>query len=59
MLFDLSGTPLGETIPDFHNMEFRLKQFRDAVNENSANRLNLVSDLIREIEKRADEMIIC
>ena len=30
MLADIPDT-LGETIPDFHNMEFRLKQLRDAV----------------------------
>ena len=30
MLADIPET-LGETIPDFHNMEFRLKQLRDAV----------------------------
>ena len=30
MLADIPDK-LGETIPDFHNMEFRLKQLRDAV----------------------------
>jgi len=59
MLSDLPGEPLGETIPDFHNMEFRLKQFRDAVQENKAGRVNAVADLIEEIEKRAEEMVLC
>ena len=47
---------LEETIPDFHNMEFRLKQLRDAIAENKANRLDEVKYYIDEIEKRADEM---
>ncbi|MBL7969867.1 MAG: aminoglycoside phosphotransferase family protein [Prolixibacteraceae bacterium] len=58
MLSDIPE-PLGETIPDFHNMEFRLKQFRDAVAQNAAGRLSEVGDLVAEIEKRADEMCIC
>lgn len=58
MLSDIPE-PLGETIPDFHNMEFRLKQFYDAKGLNVAGRLNEVTDLIAEIEKRADEMCSC
>jgi len=49
---------LGEIIPDFHNMEFRLKQFRDAVEANAAGRLEEVKDLVAEIEKRAKDMCI-
>lgn len=56
MLADLPDGPLHETIPNFHNMEFRLQQFRDAVNENAAGRVAEISDLVREIENRADEM---
>lgn len=47
---------LGETIPDFHNMEFRLKQLREAVAADAAGRLAEVKDYVEEIEKRADEM---
>ena len=54
-LADIPET-LGETIPDFHNMEFRLKQLRDAVAANAAGRLTEVQYYIDEIEKRADEM---
>lgn len=54
-LADLPET-LGETIPDFHNMEFRLQQLRDAVAANSAGRIAEVQYFIDEIEKRADEM---
>ena len=58
MLADIPE-PLGETIPDFHNMEFRLKQFREAVTNNAANRLSEVTGLVAEIEKRAKEMCLC
>lgn len=54
-LADIPET-LGETIPDFHNMEFRLKQLRDAVKANAAGRLGEVSYYIDEIEARAKEM---
>lgn len=47
---------LGETIPDFHNMEFRMKQLREAVAANTAGRLHEVQDIVDAIEKDADEM---
>ena len=55
MLADIPDT-LGETIPDFHNMEFRLKQLRDAVAADAAGRGQEGQDFLDEIEKRADEM---
>lgn len=55
MLADIP-VQLGETIKDFHNMEFRLQQLRDAVKENKAGRLAEVQTYVDEIEKRADEM---
>ena len=58
MLADLDGGPLFETIPDFHNMEFRLRQFREAVAEDKAGRVAEVKDLIDYIEARADEMVV-
>lgn len=58
MLSDLPADALGETIPNFHNMEFRLKQFHDAVEANAAGRLEEVKDLVAEIEKRAKDMCI-
>ena len=47
---------LGETIPDFHNMEFRLKQLREAVAADAAGRVNEVKDILDEVEKRAENM---
>ncbi|MDL2319687.1 aminoglycoside phosphotransferase family protein, partial [Alistipes sp. OttesenSCG-928-B03] len=37
-------------------MEFRLKQFREAVEANAAGRLDSVRDIVDEIERRAEEM---
>ncbi len=47
---------LGETIPDFHNMEFRLKQLREAVAADPKGRVAEVKLYLDEIERRADEM---
>lgn len=58
MLSDLPEGSLGETIPNFHNMEFRLQQFHDAVKANAAGRLEEVKELIEEVEKRAEAMCI-
>jgi len=58
VLADIPEGVLGETIPNFHNMEFRLKQFHDAVAANPAGRVEMVKDLIDEVEKRAKAMCI-
>lgn len=55
MLADID-TKLGETIPDFHNMEFRLSQLREAISTNAVGRLTEVQDLVDELEKRAETM---
>jgi Ser/Thr protein kinase RdoA (MazF antagonist) len=58
MLADIPEGVLGETIPNFHNMEFRLQQFQEALRLNAAGRMDEVKDLIGEIEKRAEAMCI-
>lgn len=58
LLADIEGGPLFETIKDFHNMEWRLQQFRDAVKNNAASRLSVVKDEIRQVEERAEEMCL-
>ena len=50
--------PLGETIPDFHNMELRLLQLKQAVNQNIAGRLNEVTKELELIEAHAEEMCV-
>ena len=47
---------LGEVIPKFHNMEFRLQQLREAVAENKADRLAEVQDIVDAIERDAEKM---
>jgi len=58
MLSDLDTDKLIETIPYFHNMEFRLEQFSEAVRKNAARRLGETQWMAEEIEKRAKEMCI-
>ena len=57
MLADIP-VQLGETIKDFHNMEFRLEQLRDVIQRDPAGRVKeeRVQKMLAEIEKRADEM---
>lgn len=55
MLVDLPET-LGETIPDFHNMELRMRQLRDAVAQDAKGRLSKVRDIVDELESHAHEM---
>lgn len=56
MLADLPGAPLAEPIPRFHDMEFRLAQFREAIDADVVGRVASVSDLINKILGRANEM---
>ena len=55
MLTDLP-VALGETIPDFHNMEFRLRQLREAVAADAAGRVAETKPMLDGIEQCANEM---
>lgn len=59
MLSDIDEK-LGETIPDFHNMELRVRQLREAVKNDAVGRMKEkeVRDILSEIEKYADEMCL-
>lgn len=57
MLTDLPET-LTETIPDFHNMELRLTQLREAVKADPVGRVAEVKPLLNQIEARAEEMCL-
>lgn len=50
--------PLVETIPDFHNMELRLRQLREAVEADAAGRLGEVRHYVDELERRAEAMCL-
>ncbi len=55
MLADIP-VQLGETIKDFHNIEFRLQQLKEAVAEDKKGRLADTRHIVEEIEKRAATM---
>lgn len=57
MLADIP-VKLGETIKDFHNMEFRIQQLREVVKADPVGRVGeeKVQQMLAEIDKRADEM---
>ncbi|MDR2448606.1 MAG: aminoglycoside phosphotransferase family protein [Prevotellaceae bacterium] len=55
MLSDIP-TRLGETIPNFHNMDFRFDQFREAVQTNPKGRVKSTRDFINELNLRIAEM---
>ncbi len=55
MLADIP-VQLGETIKDFHNIEFRLQQLHEAVAEDKMGRLADTRHIVEEIEKRAEGM---
>ena len=59
LLSDLKE-PVGEIIPDFHNIEFRLKQLDEAVADNRAGRMKdpEVQDYAAKIKAVADRMCL-
>lgn len=56
MLSDLPEGALGATIPDFHNIEFRLRTFRETVRRDPAGRLAGVNWLVDELLSRSGPM---
>jgi thiamine kinase-like enzyme len=59
LLTDLD-TPIGEIIPDFHNIEFRLKQMEDAVAEDRVGQMREVEvqKFVAKIWESADRMCL-
>lgn len=57
MLSDIDGK-LGDTIPDFHNMELRLRQLVDAVRDDKAGRIKEpeVQAILEDIDKYGEKM---
>jgi len=53
MLSDIPEGTIGEIIPDFHNMEFRLKQFKEAIEANAAGRLDEARELVDALLERS------
>lgn len=57
LLVDLPDE-LGEPIPDFHNMELRLRQLDEAVKNDAVGRVSEVRVELEQIAKRADTMTL-
>ncbi|MCG6186706.1 phosphotransferase enzyme family protein [Maribellus maritimus] len=55
-LADLPGKPLNETIVDFHNIEFRYRNFRKALEVNFQNRISLTQKEIDFVLEHEEEM---
>ena len=58
MLSDLPEGTIGEIIPHFHNMEFRLKQFGEAIDANAADRLDEARELVEKLLDRSETYCI-
>lgn len=56
MLADLPGKPLNETIPNFHNVSWRLDNFEQTLLRNPVNRVHQIGAEIEFIRERAEEM---
>ncbi|MDO6390092.1 aminoglycoside phosphotransferase family protein [Pontibacter sp. BT731] len=56
LLADMNARSLHESIPDFHNVEYRLKQFETALGENMAGRVKEVLPEIQFVRQRAHAM---
>ena len=59
LLTDLEA-PIGEIIPDFHNIEFRLKQLDDAIADDKAGRMKdlEVQDYVKKMKAVAERMCL-
>ena len=58
MIVDIPANQLIDSIPDFHNVEFRVQQMKDAVKDNVAGRLEKTQWMVDELLKRAEEMCL-
>jgi len=54
MLSDIPEGTIGEIIPNFHNMEFRLAQFKEAIDANAAGRLDEAKELVDALLERSE-----
>ena len=56
MLADLPGKPLNDTIPNFHNITWRLDMFTEVLGKNPMKRAGLIREEIEFVQSRAEEM---
>jgi hypothetical protein len=57
LLNDFEAEKLTETIPHFHNMDYRLMQFEDSIKQANKDRLSLAQDSINFVNKNKAEML--
>ena len=57
MCADLDAGLLAETIPQFHNMQSRYKNFQAAADADCAGRLSLVKNEVEFVQQHIDEML--
>ena len=57
MLSSLNASELGDTIPRFHDLRWRLSQLKESIKENAAGRLHLVNEEIRYVESSSELML--
>ncbi len=57
MLADFPSEELFEVLPNFHNIEFRLSQLREAIASNLADRLDTVSEELDLVKTHANAML--
>lgn len=58
MLADLPASELVESIPNFHNIEFRLQQLNEALTEDKVGRVASHRDLVEQLLLRKEEMCL-
>lgn len=58
LIADIPSELLIDSIPDFHNVEFRVKQMKDAAKENAVGRLEKTTFMLDELLRRATEMCL-
>ncbi len=56
LLAGVDAGKLGETIPRFHNIKWRLSNLKESIRENAAGRVHLVKDEIAYVERSAELM---
>lgn len=57
-LSELDPAGVVETIPNFHNIEFRLNNLENAIEENTAGRVNQVKEEIKYVRSRREIMSV-
>lgn len=57
-LADIKAEDLCESIPNFHNLEFRMQQLADAIRDDKAGRVASQKEMIENLLARGEEMCI-